>query len=82
MSLQIFSRILRPSLSRSIYSGIRGRNVHILQRNKQNILSKPVQNVRYKSGNGDSIFASGNVLMFTGLGLFGGVMFYVCKLFV
>ena len=81
MSFQIFSRILRPSLSRGILPGVRGRNVHILKGNKQNVFSKPVKNARYKSSNGDGIFASDNVLMFTGLGLFGGVLFYVRTLF-
>ena len=79
MSLQILSRIIRSSLSRSIWPGVRAKNIHILQGDKQNIVLKPVHNVRHKSGRGDSIFASDNVLMFTGLGLFGGVMFYVCN---
>ena len=79
MSLQIFSRIFRSSVSRNIYPGVRAKNVDILHGNKQNILLKPAHNVRHKSSNGDGIFASDNVLMFTGLGLLGGVMFYVCN---
>ena len=78
MSAQIFSQIVRKTLSRTIYPKIRGKSVHILQGNKKNNLLRPLQNVRYKSSNGSNIFASDNVLMFTGLGLFGGVMFYVC----
>lgn len=85
MSIQIFSQGLQPSLLRSVFLGVRAgvsrKNVHILQGSKKNIVFKPVQCPRYmtnKSSNG-GIFASDNVLMFTGLSLLGGIVFYVCK---
>ena len=83
MSVQIFSRVLKPSLGRNVLGRLSGRNSPGTQWNKRNTLSRTLRNIRFsssKSGTGESSssFKSENVLMFTGLGLLGGVIFYVC----
>lgn len=81
MSVQIFSRVLKPSLGRNVLGRLSGRNSPGTQWNKRNTLSRTLRNIRFsssKSGTGESSssFKSENVLMFTGLGLLGGVIFY------
>ena len=80
MSRQLFYRVLNPSLGRHFLTKLPKENSLFTQGSKRTTLSRTFKNIRCsssKAGAQGSSFISENVLMFTGLGLFGGVLFYV-----
>lgn len=79
MSRQLFYRVLNPSLGRHFLTKLPKENSLFTQGSKRTTLSRTFKNIRCsssKAGAQGSSFISENVLMFTGLGLFGGVLFY------
>lgn len=85
MSRQLFYRILNPSVGRHLLTKLPKENGLFTQGSKRTTLSRTYQNIRSsssKAGAQGSSFISENVLMFTGLGLFGGVLFYVSILII